>query len=101
MHEYQNDKHRTDIFYKKQIQLKITGTKSAIVCELIIDQLMRQIPTYKKTGKETAHRQEHLTGDEIENVKQSLSTPPMEREQNAPMTEHDIVTISAALLRVM
>ena len=81
MHEYQNDKHRTDIFYKKQIQLKITGTKSAIVCELIIDQdssnsvsvLMRQIPTYKKTGKETAHRQEHLTGDEIENVKQSLA----------------------------
>ena len=73
MHEYQNDKHRTDIFYKKQIQLKITGTKSAIVCELIIDQLMRQIPTYKKTGKESAHRQEHLTGDEIENVKQSLA----------------------------
>ena len=73
MHEYQDDEQRADIFHEEQIDMEHIATESAPVGELVVNNLVRQIPAYEKTSEETTYGKEHLTGDKVENVEQCLT----------------------------
>ena len=55
MHEYQDDEQRADIFHEEQIDMEHIATESAPVGELVVNNLVRQIPAYEKTSEETTY----------------------------------------------
>ena len=71
--EYYQYAQRTHVFDAEEIDVEELSTQRAPVGELLPHYLMRQITTNHQTSEESAYWQEHLTRDEIKDVKQCLS----------------------------
>ncbi len=70
MQEDEQDTYRTDELYQEDIEMEYSDiTQRTIVCKLVAHNLMRHKPTDEDAGEEAHNRQEQLSGNKIEEVK--------------------------------
>ena len=62
--------YRAHIFDTEDIKMEEATAQGAPVGKLILDQLMRERPTYKETGKEASYGQEDLACDKVKEVEE-------------------------------
>ena len=72
MQEYRQNTERTNEPNQEQIALKERALERSPIGKLIANDILGNTPTQEKTGKETTNRQENLSRDKVENVKQRL-----------------------------
>ena len=72
MEEYQDDTHRADEPYGKQIGRKQSRVCCAMVGKLGTHRLLRHIPPDEQAREQTADGKEYLSGDKIEDIEKRL-----------------------------
>ncbi len=73
MQEDKEDTQRTDIFNLEEEEVEESAAKGSPVGKLIAHDIMGHEPPQEDTGQESSDRQEDLSGDEVEEVKERLS----------------------------
>ena len=72
MQEYRQNAERTNKPNQEQIALKERALERSPIGKLIANDILGNIPAQEKTSEETTNRQENLSCDKVENVKQRL-----------------------------
>lgn len=72
MQEYRQDAEGTNKTNQEQIALKERAFECSPISKLIANDILGYIPTQEQTSEETTNRQENLSCDKVENIKQRL-----------------------------
>ena len=74
MKENQKNTDRANVLHTKQIKMEELSTGSTPIGIFITNNLMRNEPSYKQAGQESADRKEYLTGDKVKPVEQGSTS---------------------------